>query len=148
MKFYSQFNDLEGGRFISFTDSQIFINGKMINMEQGHDITNVSITKDKVFVLFTIQDGCTFDELPRNNIFIYDFDGNFLCNIGDITGETWPFSAIRINSAKTIKNEPLTDSLTTIDGHEYLVCLTYGNLRFIVDITDMKLIHKDSGRFH
>lgn len=141
---YFQFNAIIDGCSIYCDGTQLGINQTIINFE--YDITNIAVSKNKIFILYT-KDGCRFDELTRNNISVYDFNGKHLYNIGNLIQEEWPFSNIKIYDAFTIKNESKVDSLTLVKGHEYLVCYTYGDLRFIIDITTEKLVQKTSGRF-
>ena len=133
-------------------DCSIFCYGKhlaigcaSINFE--YEVTDMAVSKNKVFVLYN-RDGGTFDELPRNNIVAYDFNGKYLWNIKDITQEDWPYLSIRVYDEHTVKKELLTESLSVISGHEYLVCYTHGTLRFILDITGEKVAQRISARFN
>jgi hypothetical protein len=145
-KFMCTFNDLESGRNITFSNSFVGINDNLIYLE--HDISNIAVTKDKLFILYSIAEGCSFDDVLRDNIDAYDNYGNLLYNIGDIISGKNPYGNICIHSDNTIKNEPLTDSLSAIGGHEYLVCYTLGDQRFIVDTTDMKLVLETCARWN
>ncbi len=141
---YFKFYSIVNGCAISYYDSQLRINQSVISFK--YDITNLVVSKSKIFVLYN-KDGCNFDELPRNNIVAYDFNGQYLYDIGHIIQEDWPFSNIKIYNASTINQEPLTDTLKFISDHEYLVCYTFGALRYILDITNGELVQKVSGRF-
>lgn len=141
---YFRFSSIIDGCSIYCDGTQLCINQSVMDFECA--ITNIAVSKNKIFILYT-KDGCGFEELPRNNIAVYDFKGQHLYNIGSIIQEEWPFSNIKIYDAFTIKNESKVDSLTLVKGHEYLVCYTYGGLRFIIDITTEKLVQKTSGRF-
>lgn len=144
MESYLRFNSLIGDCSISCYGSQLCINQSVINFE--YDITDIAISKNKIFVLYTKCD-CSFEELPRNNISAYDFKGNYLFDVGKYIQDKWPYSTINIHNKITIHKEMEIESLPIIENHEYLVCYTYGELRFIVDITDERLVQKVSGRF-
>ena len=139
-----QFDCIINGCSVSSFGSQLRVNQSLANFPS--DITDIVVSSDKVFALYT-KNGCSFDELPRNNIVAYDFSGQYLYAIGDIIQEDWPFSKIEIHSAATINQVPETHMLTAVANHEYLVCYTYGALRFILDVTNDTLFQKASGRF-
>ena len=144
---YFEFKSIIGGCPIAYVNTQkkrLSINKSVIDFK--YEITDVAVSKSKVFVLFD-KDGCSFNELPRNNIVAYDFNGQYLYDIGSIIHEKWPFSKIAIYSGSTVTQEPLTEMTPFMDDHEYLVCYTYGSLRYILDITDGKVAQKISARF-
>ena len=136
-----------GGCSIAYFEThnkQLCFEQSAINFE--YEITSVAVSKSKIFVLFT-KTGCSFDKMPRNNIVAYDFNGQYLYDIGSIIHENWPFSKIAIYSGSTVTQEPLTEMTPFMDDHEYLVCYTCGDLRYILDITDGKVAQKISARF-
>ena len=139
-----KFSSLIGNCFIYCDKNHLYINQKHIYLEW--DITEIAVSQDKIFVLYAPIDGCSFDELPRSNIVAFDFSANFLFDIGKLIKEKCSFSKIDICNESIVKSEPLTESLQTEPNHEYLVCYTYGDLRFILDVTDEKLVQRVSGR--
>ena len=140
-----QFTSTIGNCSIFCDKTRLSLNQISIYFE--YEITGIAISKNKVFVLYN-KDGGTFEEMPRNNIVAYDFNGKCLWNIEDITQEDWPYLSIRVCDEHTVKKELLTESLSVIRGHEYLVCYTYGTLRFILDITEEKVAQRISARFN
>ena len=141
---YFKFYSIVNGCAISYYDSQLCINQSVIDFK--YDITNLVVSKSKIFILYN-KDGCSFDELPRNNIVAYDFNGQYLYDIGNVIQEKWPFLNIKIYSGSTVTQEPMTEMTSFMDDHEYLVCYTWGDLRYILDITDGKVVQKISARF-
>lgn len=139
------FSSLIGNCFIYCDKNHLYINDKHIYFDW--DITEIGVSKDKIFVFYTPIDGCSFDDLPRSNIAAFDFNANFLFDIESVIKESWPFSKMVLCNEIRVKKEPLTESLQTEANHEYLVCYTYGSLRFILDVTDEKLVQRVSGRF-
>ena len=132
-----EFRSLIGNCFIYCDKNHLYINEKHINFEW--DITDIAVSQDKIFILY-MKDGGFYDELPRSNIAAFDFNAKFLFDIGKLIKESWPFSKMVICDEIRLKKEPLTESLQSEANHEYLVCYTCGDLRFILDVTDEKRV--------
>jgi len=145
MKYYLNYNALtsEGLIDISCNNRQLFINHSIINFE--NDINGVSIGLSIVFVLF-LGESSSYEELPKNNVHAYDFNGNFLWDIGEVVDEARPFQRMSIHNAKSlIQHDTSSAPLAVTEGHEYLVLYTCGDQRFIIDVTEKRQIQKKGG---
>ena len=147
MKYCPIYNALTRNGLINVTctDRRLALNGSYINFQ--NDITGVSIGSNIVFVLFDSRDeGITHEELLRNNVNAYDFNGNFLWSIGDVIDETRSFERMSIHNASSLaKHDTSCQPVLIKDEHEYLVLYTYGDQRFVIDVTEKKQIQKKGG---
>jgi hypothetical protein len=113
-------------------------------------ITHISLGNDMVILQTSSpayrKDGQTRDPnyVPNyavhNYADAYDYNGNHLWNIAEILGDIGcGISGARICT----KNLLPTDARdASIEGHELLVCWSWYDRRYIIDLDDRKVIHE------
>ena len=121
----------------------IYINDKLISYPRK--IINFSISSDKVFLVWIDPSDEPIDYI-NNNVEAYNFEGELLWNIYDIIGKAWPFGNVNVYDAETIIEQvEFVNPNMIIKNHEYLVCYNVYERRYIIDITQNKLIQEKGG---
>jgi len=140
---------------ISAHREQLFVNELTITLKDH--INSVAIGKDMILLTTEKRDenGTLSKEQPKNNIFSYDFNGNFLWNIEDIMEKDYmdhPQTFYRVAYhttdslleyvSPTIWNyDNFKRQVSSNPDHEYIVCHTICAVRYIFDITDGSIIN-------
>jgi hypothetical protein len=84
------------------------------------------------------------DEREENNVLAYDWEGNFLWNVGSIVGDIkMPFSNISHISKKEAEKD--FGVIIPEDVGILLKCIA-GGFIFIIDATNRKMLYKISGK--
>lgn len=140
--------------FINGKWQNIFMHGDHLSMNNmilklSQKIRGISLGKDKLFLVFEPNESkeiVSFDDLPRNNIVAYDYNGNYLYNIGDIVprAETYDYALIR--SFDNGINISPNKIIKTIKDHEYLTCTSVHSVHYIIDITENRFVTTQDSR--
>lgn len=147
---------------ISHHIGQIHINE--ITIDMPYDICSISISNDKIYVVFSKirHDGFYLidGDIPLNNIAAYDFSGNCVWEIKDIWATSKViseqlragvhFCSVEWHTGETyLKHFPLYSAFNKIfdkhfeidNSHEYLVCHTIMGERYTLDLTIKEIVH-------
>lgn len=109
-------------------------------IDKSEKVYEISITKDIVIITTEYVTG----EILTNNINAYDWDGNFLWNIGDIVGDIkMAFDCV---SCVFKKNAEKDLGIAISCETDILLECVAGGFIFIVDAINKKLLYKLSDR--
>jgi len=130
----------------SINNNLLIINGK--NIQFPNRVYGVAVNDTIVAVLLKevgINGSIRGDNQPLNNIYVYDHNGEFLWNIADIVGDvSLPYTGVSAHSKETLVEawSLSFDEKKAIAGHDFLVCRDWGGIRYIIDVTQKKLIDR------
>lgn len=118
-------------------------------LESPDNIYQISVSKD--YLIVTAEDPDVRDQIPQpmvkrdrsiNNINAYDWKGNHMWNIGEIVGDIRvPFFGGSVTTKDVIMRD-VDDPSEICDDHEYFYCIGADDHRYIIDLTEKKLIGK------
>lgn len=115
--------------------NQLYMKDFIITLE--HNVKGIVFGGQKFFLIFEafFSNDCRDMEF-KNNMAAYDYNGNYLYDVGELIQTSIHFVSARIN-VKTSQKENLYPQIPI--GHEYMTCFCFDR-SFILDITDDRLI--------
>ena len=115
--------------------NQLYMKDFIITLE--HNVKGIVFGGQKFFLIFEafLSNDCRDMEF-KNNMAAYDYNGNYLYDVGELIQTSIHFVSARIN-VKTSQKENLYPQIPI--GHEYMTCFCFDR-SFILDITDDRLI--------
>lgn len=121
-------------------------------LESSDRICDISITKDYLIVTTEYPDPQNTASAPlikknqsTNNINAYDWMGNHIWNIGEIIGDcNVPFSGGTVTTKDSLISD--IDASKISQDHEYYICFSKNNYKYIVDLTTKELVQRVHSR--
>ena len=115
--------------------NQLYMRDFIITLE--HNVKGIVFGCQKFFLIFEtfLSNDCRDMEF-KNNMSAYDYNGNYLYDVGELIQTQTHFVSARIN-VKTSEEENIYPQIPI--GHEYMTCFCFDR-SFILDITDDQLI--------
>lgn len=117
-------------------------------LELKDNIVEIAITSDYLIVATEPPElrGRSYAPLviqdrPQNNINAYDWRGNHKWNIAEIVGDIkYSFYGGSVTTAELLAGD--VDPSILNDDHEYYFCVSHNDQKYIIDLTEKRLIKK------
>lgn len=137
-----------GIRFTSFeSNDELYIGGKEVLLGLDCKVVSLAIFHNTVIVIIddpdlhvSVRDG--YRKNRKANIMAFDYNGNLIPEITDVASESLhlPYNSSYIPSQESKNSFSISFGVTFDDTHEYLILLDSGDGRYIIDITERKLV--------
>ena len=119
----------------------VFLHGKKI--ESDRNIIEISVT-DELCIITTEYPLKRFDDYScdKSNIDAYDWNGNHMWNISEITGEKTFFFGANLNTIDFVNYCKGVDISRCNKNHKFLLCQSLDSILYIIDLDERKVVHK------